>query len=727
MKRLYNTAFFSFVQRNRYVFGLIAIQLAVFHRWIFSNHIFTFGDIGIYPPEAQRELIFNTQFFYIGNIDFGSANIAASSNPFVSLYGLLGELGVNAIWSEKLIFFYPIVFGVVLSSYFLIRYLTKSERGAFIGALIYSYNVYFLVTLTGALYISIAYAFVPLIFLAFLKVLDQPTRYHQVLFAFLITLLGFLEFRILYITILMMVVYFIFFLYLKKVSFRLILHSVQQFVLPGILIILMNLFWVLPIFFVGALTQNELFDRELFGNQFFDIVNALVVFHPWWTWNIPSIFVKQEASPFLFLLPVVVVLLLLRHIRDWRIYIFSLFFLVGVFLTKQSGAPFEAVYLWLYNHMPGFNAFRESSKFFGMSSLALAILIGYFFTKTNKGVRAHYDLLWRWLSRGVFAGLLLIVFLNAKTIATGDIGTMFIPRDVPKEYSELNAFLTKDKEYSRVLWFPHVNRFGIATNAHPAISMLLNIDTTYGDFSKSKQKKLEDHLYDPFRTSDFDALLDRQSIRYVVVPSNLVWDDVKSPWRNPKNFIDKLNAVPFLERVDMPSLAESNIYVYENNDYRPHIYVTHEEESIRQEIPFKRVAFEFKNPTEYALRLKDISGPTYVNFSEKYHPDWELYIGKFHPIDIFAEKNYLLPESFHSENEARLNSFLLDPDYIKQNFPKNAYVTNSNGSIDVTLTLYFKPQVYYLSGLFVSVLVFVVSIIFLGYSLIIRKQKKVII
>lgn len=722
MEYLY-TALISFVQRNRYVLGLIAIQLVVFHRWIFFNRLFTFGDIGVYPPEAQRELLFNTQFFYIGNTDFGTANIAASSNPFVFLYGLLGELGVNAIWSEKLIFFYPIVFGVVLSSYFLIRYLTKSERGAFIGALVYSYNVYFLVTLTGALYISMAYAFVPLIFLAFLKVLDHSTRYNQTLFAFLTTLLGFFEFRILYITVLMMAIYFVSFHYIKKSSFSLVLRSAQQFVFPGILIILMNLFWMLPILFVGALTQNELFDRELFGDRYFDIINALVVFHPWWTWDVPSIFEKQLATPFLFLFPVVVALLFLRHFREQKIYIFFIFFLIGVFLTKQSGAPFEAIYLWLYNHMPGFNAFRESSKFFTMSSLALAVLIGYFFMKTNEGIRANHEVLWYWLSRGIFIGLLLIVFLNAKTIARGDIGTMFIPRDVPREYTELNNFLTEHKEYFRVLWFPHVNRFGIATNVHPAVSMLLNIDTTYGDFSKSKEKKLEDHLYEPFRANDFNSLLDKQSVRYIVVPSNLVWDDVKSPWRNPENFIEKLDAVSFLTRVNMPALAQNDIYIYENKDYRPHIYLTREKETIQREIPFEKADFKFINPAKYTIHLKNISGPIYINFSEKYHPDWQVYSGKLQSSDILTKKAYFLPENIHFESDTGLNSFLFDPDYIKLNAPKDSYVENSDGSVSIDLTLYFKPQIYYFVGLFLSLSIFIATIIFLVYNLMIRKEK----
>lgn len=726
MMRYIYTTLFSFVKRNRYILGLIGIQLVVFHNWIFSNRIFTFGDIGIYPPEAQKELFLNTQFFYTGSFDFGDVNIASSNNPFVFLYGLLGKIGINAIWSEKLLFFYPIVFGVILTSYFLIRYLTKSERGAFIGSLVYSYNVYFLVTLTGALYISLAYVFVPLVFLAFLKVLDKPTMAHKFILSFLAAWLGFIEFRIVYITFLMMTVYFAFFLYFKKASLHLSLCYIRQFILPGVLFILMNLFWVLPILFVGALTNNVLFDRGLFGDGYFDILNAFTVFHPWWTWNVPSIFVKQTAPFYLYIFPILITVLLLKRLREGRIYTFFILFLIGVFLTKQSGAPFESTYLWLYNHIPGFNAFRESSKFFVVSSFTIAVLTGYFFAQTRReAARMSYH--YRWL---ISLSLLLVmstIFFNAKTIATSDIGTMFIPRDVPKEYSELNAFLTSQKEYSRILWLPHINRFGISTNTHPAVSMLLNIDTTFADFSKSKQKRLEDHLYDPFNSKYFNNFLDQASIKYVIVPSNLVWDEVKSPWRDPENYIDKLDNVPFLKKLNIPSLAQDNIYVYENENYRPHIYLTQTKETIEQEIPFKKNNFKFETPVEYSLRLENLSEPTYINFSEKYHPDWRMRAGEFRWLDALVKKDYFLPDNSHTENDARFNSFFIDPEYIRKYLPKDSYTVNADQSINIDLTLYFKPQAYYFVGLLVSVSGFIVSVIFLGYSLIIGNRRKVIV
>ncbi len=711
-----------FSRKQRYVLGLICIQLAVFHEWIFVNRTFTFGDVGVYTVESQKELISYALHIYSSTFGFGEMSITASTNPFLFAYGVLGKMGIGPIWSEKIILFYPIVFGVVLASYFLIRYLTKSQLGAFMGALVYSYNVYFLITLTGSLYLSWAYAVAPLVFLTFLKVLDIPDRLHQLAFVFSSAVLGFIEFRIFYVTAWMLAIYFSLFLYFKKASIRECLRYVGYFVLPGILFILINIFWVVPLLFSGSLSSNTFFSRGLFGNEYFDIVNAFVAFHPWWTWSVPSIFVKQAAPPALFIIPLLASSLLLipRHRQRNGVYIFSVLFLTGVFLTKQSGAPFEEMYLWLYNHLPGFNAFREASKFYIVSSLALSVLIGYYLSYAREA--SQKTKIWQYFLRLSLAAVAIITFLNAKTIATENIQTMFIPRDVPPEYTRLDDFLLSQKDFSRVLWMPHTNRFGLFSDTHPAVSMLMNIDTTYADFSKGDEKKLEGHLYEPFTFERFYALLDKQSIRYVVVPSNLVWDEVSSPWRNPKNFTDKLKQVSFLKKISDASLEKHDIYVYENMFYRPHIYVTKEMETIQKNIPFEKVDFQSISPTEYTIHLNNVSNPLHLNFSDTYHPDWKLRLGSFRWFDILRDEKYFLSDANHFENDAKLNSFRIDPKVVCANM-NDGCVKNTDGSYTISLTLYFKPQAYFSLGLFVSVTVFFGSFLWMMYYMVKRCKK----
>ncbi len=49
--------------------------------------------------------------------------------------------------------------------------------------------------------------------------------------------------------------------------------------------------------------------------------------------------------------------------REYILF-FALVALVGMLLGKQVSEPFPTLYNWLYETLPGFNAFREASKFY---------------------------------------------------------------------------------------------------------------------------------------------------------------------------------------------------------------------------------------------------------------------------------------------------------------------------------------------------------------------------
>jgi hypothetical protein len=41
------------------------------------------------------------------------------------------------------------------------------------------------------------------------------------------------------------------------------------------------------------------------------------------------------------------------------------------------------------------------------------------------------------------------------------------------------------------------------------------------------------------------------------------------------------------------------------------------------------------------------------------------------------------------------NQWTIDPEYIRANYPKNYYKENPDGTIDVRMTMYFRPQSYF--------------------------------
>ena len=204
-----NESMIAYLKRQKYILLLILFQMVVFHRWIFQDALFTFGDIGVLTSENQLELLRNALSIYASDTGLGGLSVGSSTNPLLFVFGIFSALGVDYIWSMKLILFYPTVFGVVLSSYILIRHLTRNDGAACVGALVYSYGTYFLITLTGALYLSLAYALAPFILLAGVRLLEYPTTIRRIVLALTMALIGYIEFRILYISIGILITFFL--------------------------------------------------------------------------------------------------------------------------------------------------------------------------------------------------------------------------------------------------------------------------------------------------------------------------------------------------------------------------------------------------------------------------------------------------------------------------------------------------------------------------------------
>jgi hypothetical protein len=703
----------EFVRQHAFLIALILIQTLVFRQWLFADSLFTFGDVGVYTDEMQSNLLAQALSVYVSDTGFGNINIASSSNPLLLLFGVFAFLGVSSLWSMKLIIFYPTVYGVVLSSYLLIRKLTGSPLGAFFGALIYAYSTYFLITLTGALYLSLAYALSPFILLCFIRVLEQPSLFRKVQLACVAALVGYIEFRVLYINVVLLGVYLLGHLFLWRRTIREWWHQISEFMLPGILFVFLNLFWLLPLVLAGSVSNNVLFNRGLFGDSYFDILNALALFHPWWTGEVPSIFDKQTAPYFFYVLPILALGTLFISRRK-RIIPFLVLFVLGVLLTKQSAEPFQALYLWLYQAIPGFNAFRESSKFYLLSTLSLSVLVGY--------ILAHFETVWqsKKMTRGIVVMLLsLFLIAQIRPVADQSLGTMFIPRTFPEEYRVLNDVLNKDDEYYRILWFPHTNRFGTSSSLHPSVSLLLNMETNFKEFIDPNLSKFVDALASPLSDGRFPTYLNQASIRYIVVPSNLRWDDVASPWKNPEHYTPLLDALPFWTRIENEYLTSRGIAVYENVSYRPHLFLTAEKPGYQMGSEVFEIDYQSVRPTEHRIAIRNLKEPRYLNFSENYHQDWQLQAeGISTSLHIFTPEQ-VLPQMLHTQNEFGLNSFYLDPAIIKKYF---TYVEHQDGSIDFDVTLAFRPERYYLFGVVVSSVVFVLCTVYLVYGIVRRKK-----
>ena len=693
----------TFIKKYYLLIILLIINIIVHWCWVSNLQYITYGDSGIYLPETQKELVKNSVQIYESNLNFGLLSLNAGYKVIEFFQGILAQLGIFYNISFRILFLWPYVFLSPIAAYFIFSKFIKLKIDVFIAALVYLFSTYILLIQTGHILVLLGSLFLTFALLFSYKFyIESNSSKNYGGLIFFLFLLSSYEFRIFYIGVFVIGLLVLYkFTFIKK-SFK----DLWSYIGAILFVILLNFYWLFPLLSENKVTSNELFSRSLFGNNFFDISSSLTFFHRFWTGGSPTIFIRQPIPFYFWLIPIFAILSLVPKKKNPFLLYFALLALVGIFLTKQSGEPFPNAYQWLYNHFPGFNAFRETSKFYFLIALGYSVLIGTFVSWLWENWNKQK---WQIYGKYFLTFLVIAIFLwNTKPIITDEMGTLFVPRHIPSEYIILKDFVLKQPEYFRTMWTPRDSRWGIFTNQKPKISNVaviekkkkknISLEPEYNNLPENKK------ITEIFKIKGANELFDISSIKYVIVPIRDFTneDDFFIYYGGSENanirewYISELDKVEWLKKID---IGTKDLVTYENENFRPHIYMTKEQETIYQKLPYEKVDFEQKNPSEYKVHLKNVSEPFYLNFSESYHPDWGVKIGNFNWFSAILGKNYFLKGENHMKNNAGLNSFYIDLSSISNN---NNCTKNEDGSYNFDLTLYFKPQSYFYLGLIIS-------------------------
>jgi len=717
----------SFIGTNRYIILLVILGIVTHIEWFNPFSILNHSDWSYWPLAATKQLLFSYGT-WVNFFGFGGINIQLPFNFFTTIWSVFCNINLSYDIATKVTFLIPIaIFGFV-SPYILFKKLTRNELVAFVMALFYGSTTHFLIRQTAHMPIAFVYALAPLIIYFFIRAIEVNKLANWLIFVFLYWAVVCYEIRIAFILTFIIIFYFIFF-HIKDVK-----KYWKNISLCILCLLGLNLFWLLPILFGGVSDSiSTVANRGIFGSGLFDLKNALNLSESSWTGGVPDEqFIKQVVLWYFWFIPVITFTAFLFKNKKYKkeIIFFGILSLLGIFLTKQSDMPVPGAYLWLYTHFPGFNLFREASKFYLITAIGYSGLIAYgllsLIGNKNKIFNKYI-----FYSFGVI--IIVISLFNLKPLITGEIRTMFVSRHIPSDYVVFENFILKQPEYFRTYWTPGYSRWSIYTNTKPEVS---NIDIIQSDWlSFSDYGKVDLNLSTSQQITDIynkhysNQLFDVSSIKYVMVPiqdkSNdddffAFYGGLTDPNIRQK-YINELDNVSWLKKIN---IGTKDLVVYENENYRDHLYLTSEPESIYKNVVAKNVTYKLINPTEYRISLKNIKTDTYLNFSEKYDQNWGVHIGSFNWLKVLIDKNYLLDNKYHFKNDAGLNSFLIDPDYIKDNFDKSDYKQNPDGSIDVELTLYFKPQSYFYLGLLVSGTTLLACLSYLGYDFVKRQKGK---
>ncbi|WP_135611760.1 hypothetical protein [Methanococcoides sp. AM1] len=690
----------QFMKRHWCLNFVILINIITHWVWVFNDGFITHGDAGVWLLDTQKELLFNSFLIYNNNVGLGNVLLTASYYPIQFLYGILANIGIGYNFALRMLLLWPYLIVTPIVAYFLSLKILKSRPAAAISAIIVLFNTYTLTLQTGHLFVLIADSLLLIFFYyAYSFFVEGYERNDFLRLLICGVILSAYEFRIFYISV-WIINLFLIYRFINKHEYQNFLYWILSLSIIGLL----NLPWILPLTATNSLISNEIFSRGLFGNEFFDINSAIALFHRFWTGESISVFIVQPIPIYFYLIPILAFMGLLLNRKNQNVLFFAIMALIGILLTKQVGEPFPDLYPWLYNNMPGFNAFREASKFYFVIVFGYSILIGSFvawlWTKWSEKK-------WQTYGKSFITICIALLFVwNANPLITGEFGATFVAREIPKDYPVANEFIQKQPDFFRTLWVPTDSRWSTYTSTHPKVSNIQTLQSSWDKILKndgqvSASDSIENQTMNILKQPYSDKLLDTSSIKYVILPIQDINndDDFFIHYGKRTYYLNELEQIDYLKKID---IGTKDIVVYENKDYRPHIYYTSENETIYKQIPFQDIEFQMKNPTQYEIQLKNISEPIYLHFSDRYHPDWKLKVGEFNWFIALMDKNYFISDEVHFENDALLNSFLIDPKYIQDEFSEDNYIRNNDGSINLDLTLYFRPQSYFYVGSIVS-------------------------
>jgi hypothetical protein len=409
-------------------------------------------------------------------------------------------------------------------------------------------------------------------------------------------------------------------------------------------VLLIHSFWTIPSIFIQAVALPEGYGA-IDSVKFFSFArfaHAITWSHPNYPDN--NFGVVTEVAGYAFLFPIFA-FLYIKSKRKIAQY-FAAIALIAVFLAKGANPPLGELYIWMFQHVPAFNTFRDSTKFYLLISLSYSVLIGLtleqlWSQKPSKSVLAKSTI--------GLAFIVLTVIAWHPTIS-GQINGTLGYKTFPSSFQQLNELLKNDHQFGRVLWIPQREYYGLDSQTHPAVffkdlqsrPLCLEIfcppaeqkikqSTSEIAFSKEQLLKEIDEQMSLFARPESPELFRQLAINYIVVSPDLdktiyIYDR-KHDNTVYQYYREKLETVKWINPTTSSLLyqTEKKGYLFTAND--------------------QPLDFHLINPTEYRLQIVNPTTP--IIFAQTFNSRWTLVQGV---TKVTSQKNKFGLNSFDNSN-----------------------------------------------------------------------------
>ncbi len=386
--------------------------------------------------------------------------------PVNLFFGFWGILGFKYHFLIVLFGLVPFLFAGTFGMYYLLGYFKITGNPRLVGIFFFLANSYVLLLIDGGqLSLAIAYSLIPLAFYFFRTTIDQFKLKKIIHLIFTITFISIFDIRILYFVFLLFGLNFLFDLIpLFRSSLKVKIALISRYTISALVImvflIAVHSYWLLPSILAKPpqLPQTYTRDAQVDFLSFASLGHTLFLQQPHWPKNIFGQ-ISQLSWEFVFIPTLVFLAPILKRKNKW-VGFWLIISLVTIFLAKGSQEPLPEVYKWLFHYIPGFNLFRDPTKFLFLTALGYSVLIAFSVQEIEKrhSLLKNFSLI-----------VILLLFFMARPIYFGQMLGTFSPPVQYDSYLKLANILGDDKEFSRVLWIPTKPPMGYTDSLHPSI------------------------------------------------------------------------------------------------------------------------------------------------------------------------------------------------------------------------------------------------------------------
>lgn len=481
--------------------------------------------------------------------------------PLNIISGFLSRFNITFAVLEKVFFLIPILLIGAFGIFKFTQDLKLSGPVKAILALFYLTNTYLALLVDGGqLSIGLAYAFSPISFLIAEKSLSGGLR-PKVLAGLTTAILGFLDIRFIYILAFLILLRFFYeFLFLKKEKWGWwIVSFLKSSLFIIVFVVGLNAYWLLPLLRAPILAETYSSFTQ-FSALNINLGHPFFLISPHWYKNIFGM-ISPLRWEFV-LIPILAFLAPVLQRKNVKVGYWLLVSLISSFLIKGDAEPFSNAYFFLFEKIPYFSLFRDSTKFFVPLILAYTVLIGFSLDeifKRIKFIKGRYIL---------FLLIFLYLLFLIRPVYLGEMTGTFSQSPYQKEYESLGKIIEADQAYGRVFWMPFFTPLGYSSQNHPRVeASRLSQKRTFAVGTKG--------TYETFNflreAAYMGEIFDVAGIGYIVYPPL----DPRRDDMHPDNikyyytFLDQLS-----KRLWLTKLDDSSIPLLKTSNHQDRFFIT---------------------------------------------------------------------------------------------------------------------------------------------------------